>query len=71
VLEHWYAALRSPEGIVLRVSDFNAVRQKLYAARKEAMDPELDGLSLVQSPTDPNELWIVKKESADGPSEGD
>lgn len=61
MLEHWYQALRSPAGVCLRTDDFEATRQKLYKARREVLDPDLDGLSIVQSPTDSNELWIVKK----------
>lgn len=58
-LEFWYSAYRSRAGICLRVSNPDAVRQKLYAARREACDLDLDNLSVVISPTDSGELWIV------------
>ena len=64
MLEHWYAALRSPSGVCVRVSDVTRVRAQLYAARKEAMDPNLENLAIVQSPTAGNELWIVHKPKA-------
>lgn len=62
--ELWFEALGSPFGIVVQCSDVERVRQKLYALRKELKDPDLDALSLVQSPTDPKQLWIVKRPKA-------
>lgn len=53
-----YEALGSATGIVLRTNDAGRLRQKLYALRVQAKDPDLDVLSIVQSPTAPNELWI-------------
>ncbi len=65
MLEHLYAALRSPLGVVLTITegDFESVRQKLYRLRRETMDPALTHLSFVQSPTDPTQLWIVNDPS--------
>lgn len=63
MIEHFYQALRSPLGVCLRTSDGEFVRQKLYAARAEAADPDLKALSICISPTDPDEIWIVKKGS--------
>lgn len=62
-IEYLYRALRSPAGICVRVveGDYDAFRQKLYIARREACDPELENLQISQSPTDDKELWIVKK----------
>lgn len=64
LLEMWYQALASPRGVCVRVDegDVEGVRQKLYAARREAADEDLKTLSLVISPTTPNEIWIVKRE---------
>lgn len=59
-----YEALGSPLGVVVRCSDTERARQKLYALRKECNDPDLDILSFVQSPTSPLELWIVRKNEA-------
>jgi hypothetical protein len=61
MLEFLYKALASPFGIVLRTSDVERARQKLYAARREACDESLNALGLTPSPTSPDELWIVKK----------
>jgi len=61
ILNYWYRALHSPEGIELIATDFDAVRQKLYMARREARDPDLDNLSICASPFDPDRLWIVKR----------
>jgi hypothetical protein len=60
VIELLYAALYEPYGLIVETDDFTLFRQKLYAARHELADLDLDRLSFVQSPTDPNQLWIVK-----------
>ena len=65
-LEYLYAALRSPNGVCLQCSDIEWLRQKLYACRKAALDPELDCLSFQPSPNDPCQLWITKKGPANG-----
>jgi len=62
VLELLYEALRSELGIIVATSDPTALKQKLYAARREADDPQLDSLSFVTSRTNPDrEIWIVRK----------
>lgn len=66
MLEYLYQALASERGIKLEVSDPERARQRLYAARREAMDTALDVLSVVQSPTDPSHLWIIKRSAAVG-----
>lgn len=55
-----YEALGSQFGVVLQCDNAEKVRQKLYALRREADDPDLECLSFVQSPTNPQQLWIVK-----------
>lgn len=60
--EHWYAALSSARGIILKVDDPTLAKQKLYAMRKALRDPELEGIAIMTSPNDPEgELWLVKK----------
>jgi hypothetical protein len=69
MLEFLYKALASPRGIVLRTSDVERARQKLYAARREACDEALNALGLTPSPSAPEtELWIVKKARPDAPT---
>lgn len=60
LLEILYTALQSPIGVVIRVSDFQLAQQRLYKARRDAMDPELACLQFRRSPFDPLEIWIVK-----------
>lgn len=62
-MEHWYAALRAPAGIgvCIRVSDKKLAIARLYAARKESLDPALSSISIIQSPTADDELWLVKR----------
>jgi hypothetical protein len=43
-----YQALGEPIGLVLQVSDPSRVRQRLYAARTAAQDPDLAGLQIRQ-----------------------
>lgn len=68
-LEHWYAALNSPSGFRIRVvGDKALAKAKLYKARAEALDERLKTLSITDSPTADDELWIVhsKKGEPDG-----
>lgn len=55
-----YQALGTPLGLVVRVSDFDLARNKLYSARKEAADPDLEIIQLRRSPYEANTIWIVK-----------
>ena len=66
-VELWYEALASSVGIIIKVDgDLDRAKAQLYALRAKAGDKDLEGLSIVQSPTAPeNELWIVKR-NADG-----
>jgi hypothetical protein len=61
VIELLYNALHSPLGIKIQSSDPAFLRQKLYAARRELNDPDLANLSFVESPINPEHLWIVRK----------
>jgi len=61
LLNYWYRALSSPFGIEVVCSDAEGARTRLYTARKEAKDPDLDQISVCLSPFDPMKLWLVKK----------
>jgi len=61
VIELLYAALTSQHGIIAETSSVERLRQKLYAARRELNDEALEALSLVPSPTNECELWIVRR----------
>lgn len=61
IINHWYKALSTPFGVELVCSNPDSVRSMLYMARKEAKDVDLEGISIVTSPFDPNKLWLVKK----------
>lgn len=61
MIEYLYQALASDHGIKVETNDVEGLRQRLYAARRKAMDPSLDVLSLVPSPTGESILWIVKR----------
>ncbi len=63
----WYSALASPVGIIIKVDgSLDRAKAHLYALRVKAGDKDLEGLSIVQSPTAPtDELWIVKRTKAD------
>lgn len=65
-LEYWYAALRSPSGVCVPVQgDMTRAKAQLYKARKDAMDDKLMALSITDSPTASNELWIVHSKKAE------
>jgi hypothetical protein len=65
VLHYWYSALSSELGIELVCSDADSVRSRLYAARREAKDTDLDGVAICISPFDPMRLWLVKRSTTD------
>lgn len=73
MLEYWYKALHQPLGFRFSVSDRELFRQKLYQAREQSGDPDLDKLGIVLPPGRPTEVWIVHKEiqqeTTDAPSE--
>jgi hypothetical protein len=60
-LELWYTALAEPVGICIQVTEQEKARQKLYALRRAANDPDLEKIAVVASPTDAKQLWLVKK----------
>lgn len=66
MLEYWYQAAGEKYGIVLVTDNVQLTLQRLYAARKEANDPELFKLHIKRSPVDEDALWIVKNEFNDG-----
>lgn len=60
-LNLFYEALGAQFGVVVTCDGPpDKVRQKLYALRKDHNDPDLDCISIVQSPTNPSQLWLVK-----------
>jgi hypothetical protein len=63
MIELLYAALHEPYGLIIETDDFVLFRQKLYAVRSGLADLDLEKLSFVQSPTEPNQLWIVKTDA--------
>lgn len=58
-----YEALGNQFGAVVQcdAGSTEKVRQRLYKLRTDHGDPDLDCLSIVQSPSNPSQLWIVKK----------
>lgn len=69
MLEYLYEALASAKGIKLSVSDMEAAKRRLYKARADACDPDLEQLALVPSPTSSTELWILRRKP-DGITQG-
>lgn len=60
-LELLYTALGTPLGIAIKVSDYANAQSRLYRARAESGDPDLDRLQLRKSLADEaNVIWIVK-----------
>lgn len=57
----WYSALASPFGIIVETDDTEKLKARLYAARSEAMDPDLQNISIKVSPFNPSHLWLVKR----------
>lgn len=59
-LDIWYKALSAQIGVIVKVSDPDLAKAKLYALRKAANDPDLDQISIRVSPESPDELWLIK-----------
>lgn len=59
-LSPWYQALATPLGIKLRSNDVHRLRSRLWTERKRSKDRDLWSLSLVLSPHDRDELWIIR-----------
>lgn len=63
----WYEALAAPFGIIIETDDPERAKQRLYAIREKSHDPDLAGLSITTSPTNPGrDLWIVKRKQPNG-----
>ena len=65
-LEHLYAALNSPHGVIVTTSHLDLTKARMYKLKQE--HPELACLALCTSPTNPaGEIYIIKKEPSSGP----
>jgi len=61
-VEFLFRALDAKVGIVVSTNNPDLLRTKLYAARRQAMNPIFEELSILISRTSPsNEIWIVRK----------
>lgn len=61
MLELWYKALHAKYGIVVRTSDRERLRNKLYVLRAASEDKDIEGISIIMSPTSQNEIWLIKR----------
>ena len=59
-----YEAVNSPFGICVETNDAEALRHRLYALRREYEG--FSHLAFLISPLNGTDLWIVKKEQANG-----
>lgn len=55
-----FEAMSQDIGVVVETDDVEAWRAKAYKVRKEQA-PTFDALSFITSPTNPAQIWIVKK----------
>ena len=61
LMEFLHRALASPTGIVVRTNNAELLRNRLYTCRRQAQDPQFEGLSILLSRTNPQgEVWIAK-----------
>ena len=60
MIEALYRAASAPHGVVTTVSDTGQAIALAYRVRASLGDPSLAGLRFVRSPTQANELWIVR-----------
>lgn len=70
LLPYFYQALEAKYGIVLRTTDPDKLKSRLYTARQAHNDPTLSDLSILTSRSAPTEeVWIIKKASLSGEKE--
>lgn len=56
-------AMASPYGVIIRTSNIKLSQAHLYAARRNAGDPDMERLQMRPDPLgDPQLLWIIKGE---------
>lgn len=65
VLNYWYRALHAEFGVEIFCSDINSCQAKLYQARRDAKDLDLERVYLTTSAFDPDRIWLVKKRPTD------
>lgn len=62
LVELLYRALSSPHGVVVSTNDVTRLREKFYAVRREAQNPDFEALTFAPSRANPEtELWLVRK----------
>lgn len=69
VLELWYEALRRGIGIVIETNDPTDLKNKLYRARRDAGDPDLEKLMILSSPTNPTGEIMIAHKTIEAPDE--
>lgn len=58
----WYDALASSFGIIIETDNVERAKAQLYKVRAASSDPDLESVSIVTSPTNPDhDLWLVKR----------
>ena len=61
VIELLYQSILTPHGLIIETDDVAFLQQKFYAARRSLPHiEEFKQLSFIPSPTNPQQLWIVK-----------
>lgn len=65
-VEVLYSAANSSHGLVIKTSNFELARARLYAARKRLGDPALDALQIRRGPND--ELWLIPGRAPNQPT---
>lgn len=58
-MEVLYSAVASAHGLVIKASNFDIARARLYATRKKLGDQVLDALQIRRGPND--EIWIINQ----------
>ena len=61
-IELLYRAAQSPLGIEVKGTDATRLREKLYAARRDAGNPEFESFTFTPGRIDPlHTIWIIKR----------
>lgn len=66
----WYSALASEIGVIVKTSDPALAREQLEKIKVELNDPNIECISIHDSPADPFDLWLVKRKPTNNAAEG-
>lgn len=63
-LSYWYMALREPVGMLFESTNVASAMTRLYTARKQSGDPELQSLVIMPDPEDKKSRFYITRSAS-------